>query len=44
MATNGLTAPKPAFVALASLSSSLPAEITSAALVGGALQVVMSHN
>lgn len=44
VATNGLTAPKPAFVALASVSSSLPAEITSAALVGGALQVVMSHN
>lgn len=44
VATNGFTAPKPAFVATASLSSSLPAEITSSALVGGALQVVMSHN
>ena len=44
VATNGLTAPKPAFVAIASLSSSLPVEITSSALVGGTLQVVMSHN
>ena len=44
VATNGLTAPQPAFVATASLSSSLPAEITSSVLVGGALQVVMSHN
>lgn len=44
VAANGLTAPKPAFVAFASLASSLPAEITSSALVGGALQVVMSHS
>ena len=43
-ASNGLTAPKPAFVASASLSTALPTEITSSALVGGTLQVVMSHN
>ena len=44
VASNGLTAPKPAFVAFASLGSAFPTEITSSALVGGALQVVMSHN
>ena len=43
-ASNGLTAPKPAFVGTASLSASLPVEITSSALVGGTLQVVISHN
>jgi hypothetical protein len=44
VASNGLTAPKPAFVAFAGLSTALPTEITSSALVGGTLQVVMSHN
>lgn len=42
IAANGLTAPKPAFIASASISTLLPADISSATLTGGALQVVVN--
>lgn len=44
VALNGLTAPKPAFVANASASSSLPAEISGATITGGSLQVQVKNN
>lgn len=44
VATNGLIAPKPAFVATPSTTTSVPADISSATLTGGTLQVVFNHN
>jgi hypothetical protein len=44
VATNGLVAAKPAFVATASTTTSLPTDISSATLTGGTLQVVFNHN
>ena len=44
VALNGLTAPKPAFVANATASTNLPAEITSANVIGGTLQVTVKNN
>jgi hypothetical protein len=43
VALNGLTAPKPAFVANASASTSLPAEIFTATVVAGSLQVQIKN-
>ena len=43
VAANMLTAPKPAFVASASIATSVPVDIASATLTGGTLQVVVSN-
>jgi hypothetical protein len=44
VAANGTTTPKPAFTAMASAGSSLPAGIVSATLTGGVLQLVATNN
>src|SRR4051812_35158537 len=44
VALNGLTAPKPAFVATASATTSLPPELTAATAIGGSLQVQIKNN
>lgn len=44
VALNGLTAPKPAFVAIANAITSLPSEITGGTFSGGSLQVVVTNN
>ena len=43
VALNGLTAPKPAFVANANATTNLPSEITSATFIGGSLQVQIKN-
>ncbi len=43
VALNGLTAPKPAFVATANATTNLPAEIASATVIGGSLQVQVTN-
>ena len=43
VAANGFTAPKPAFVASASISTAVPADISTATLTGGTLQVVVNN-
>ena len=43
VAANGLTAPKPAFVASASIATAVPVDIASATLTGGTLQVVVNN-
>ncbi len=43
VALNGLTAPKPAFVANASASTTLPAEIFSATVIAGTLQIQVKN-
>ena len=43
VAASGLTAPKPAFVASASVSTAVPGDISSATLTGGTLQVVVNN-
>lgn len=44
VALNGLTAPKPAFVANATATTSLPAEISAATVIGGSLLVTVKNN
>lgn len=44
VAANGLTAPKPAFVGVASASTNLPASLNSATLSSGTLQLVVKNN
>lgn len=44
VALNGLTAPKPAFVAIANATTNLPAEIVAGTFTGGSLQVVVTNN
>ncbi|MES2178455.1 MAG: hypothetical protein V4550_11405 [Gemmatimonadota bacterium] len=44
VAANGLTAPKPAFIASASMTTTLPSDISSATLTGGTLNVVITNN
>lgn len=43
-AANGLTAPKPAFTASFSTTLALPAEVVSASVAGGRIDVRLSHN
>ncbi len=43
VALNGLNAPKPAFVATATSSTSLPSDIAAATVVSGSLQVVVQN-
>ena len=43
VALNGLTAPKPAFVATASATTNLPAEISAATIIAGSLQVQVKN-
>ncbi|HEX9483652.1 MAG TPA: hypothetical protein VF929_03690 [Gemmatimonadaceae bacterium] len=43
-AANGLTAPKPAFVGSASISTSVPTDIVSATITGGALAITVQNN
>lgn len=43
-ALNGATAPKPAFGATLSASTSLPADVVSAAISGGEIDLHLSHN
>lgn len=43
VALNGLTAPKPAFVATASATTNLPAEISAATIIAGSLQVQIKN-
>lgn len=43
VALNGLTAPKPAFVATASATTTLPTEISAATIVAGSLQVQIKN-
>ena len=43
VAASGFTAPKPAFVASASVSTAVPVEISTATLTGGTLQVVVNN-
>lgn len=44
VALNGLTAPKPAFVAIANATTSLPPEIVAGTVISGSLQVVVTNN
>lgn len=44
VALNGLTAPKPAFVANATASTSLPTEIVTATVIAGSLNVTVQNN
>src|SRR5260221_7012919 len=43
-AANGLTAPKPAFVGSASISTSVPTDIVSATITGGAVGATAQNN
>src|SRR5258707_3540500 len=43
-AANGLTAPKPAFVGSASISTSVPTDIVSATITGGAPSLTLPNN
>lgn len=43
-AANGLTAPKPAFVGAASISTTVPSDIASATITSGALAITVQNN
>jgi hypothetical protein len=44
LAANGLVAAKPAFIALANMSTSIPVDVASATITGGTLQIVVTNN